>query len=274
MYARILAGFLLVMSGTLIRAEPLSFSATGCGPYAPAEFALLEKHVKLVGDDKRSEFFVHLGDIVSGSKKAWPESEYAKVAGILRKSTVPTFVVLGDNEYNDLDKPAEGLKFWRTHFLHFDKQFKYDWTVARQKKREENFAWTQKGVLLIGINLPGGRVHDKKEWAERMQDDADWTKECLTKWKKDVRAAVVFAQATPIKGHEPFFKPFAEQCKEFEKPVLYLHADGHVWQVHKNWRAMNLLRVQTDQLNKAPPVLVTVTDDAQEPFVFDRRLKK
>jgi len=266
--------FVILATAAVTQAQPLHFSALGCGPYKAEEDAVLEKQVKLASDDGKSEFLIHLGDVLSGSKKAWPESEYAKVAGLLRKATIPTFVVLGDNEYNDLDKPAEGLKFWRNHFLHFDKQFKHPWTVERQMERDENFAWTSKGVLLIGINLPGGKVHDKDEWKKRMQDNADWTKDCLTKWKKDVRAAVVMAQATPTKDQELFFKQFAEQCKAFEKPVLYLHADGHVWQVQKGFRAPNLLRVQTDMIGKAPPVLVTVTEDAKEPFVFDRRLKK
>src|SRR5262249_54039050 len=210
----------------------------------------MQRQVKLVSDDGQSEFLIHLGDIVSGSKKKWPESEYQKVADILRASKVPAFIVPGDNEYNDLDDPAEGLRFWRKHFLHFDKQFKYPWTVHRQKERDENFAWTSKGVLLIGINLPGGRGHDKDEWPRRMKDNADWVKDCRGKWKQDVRACVVMAQAEPTKDHEPFFKPFAEHCKAFEKPVLYLHADGHVWQVHKKWRASNLTRVQTDMMGK------------------------
>jgi hypothetical protein len=127
-------------------------------------------------------------------------------------------------------------------------------------------------VLLVGLNLTGGRIHDKAEWARRLQDDADWVKDSMTKWKKDVRACVVMAQAMPMKEHEPFFKSFTAHCKEFDKPVLYLHADGHVWQVQKKWRAPNLTRVQTDMMGTAPPVLVTVTDDAT--FLFDRRLKK
>ena len=237
--------------------------------YKPEEDAVLEKRQVAT---TTSRILIHLGDIVSG-RNIGP-NRVRKVAGILKKATIPTFVVLGDNEYNDLDKPADGLKFWRKHFLHFDKQFKYTWKIERQEKRDENFAWTHKGVLMIGINLPRGRVHDRKEWATRMQDDADWVKDCFKKWKTDVRAAVVMAQATPNKDHELFVKQFADECKQFEKPVLYLHADGHVWEVHKKWRAPNLLRVQTDMIGKAPPVLVTVTDDAKEPFVFDRRLKK
>lgn len=228
----------------------------------------------MVSTDGQSEFLVHLGDIVSGSKKVWPEAQYIKVANILRKSKIPVFVVLGDNEYNDLDDPALGLQFWKKHFLHFDKQFRYEPAIQRQEVRPENFAWISKGALLIGVSLPGGRVHDKEEWARRMQDDADWLKHCMRKWRNSVHAAVVMAQATPTADHDLFFRQLSSHCKEFDRPVLYLHADGHVWQVEKAWRAPKLWRVQTDQVGRNPPVIVTVTGDEKEPFLFERRLKK
>jgi hypothetical protein len=231
--------------------------------------------VALVSADGKSEFLIHLGDILSGSRKAWPESQYARMAGILAKSKVPVFIVPGDNEWNDLDDPATGWKYWSRHFLHFDKRFRYGANVERQPARPENMALTSKGVLLIGLNLVGGRVHDAGEWATRMQQDAEWVRACLERHGKDVRAAVVFAQAEPKKEHRPFFKQLAREVKAWGKPVLYLHADGHVWKEEPGFmKTPNLLRVQTDQLATAPPVLVTVTDDPERPFVFDRRLKK
>ena len=51
---------ILLASSGLAHAEPLKFSATGCGPYKPEEEPLLEKYVKLVSEDNQSEFFVHL----------------------------------------------------------------------------------------------------------------------------------------------------------------------------------------------------------------------
>src|SRR4051794_22667000 len=77
-------------------AEPLTFSALGCGPYKPQEDAILEQQVKLASEDGRSEFLIHLGDIVSGTKKKWPESEYIKIAKILKTSRIPVFIVPGD----------------------------------------------------------------------------------------------------------------------------------------------------------------------------------
>lgn len=263
-------------------AQPLHFSATGCGPYSPEEEPLLAHYVDLVNHDSKSEFFVHLGDVVTGAKKQWPESQYAAVADILKKSRLPTFVVLGDNEWNDLDKPAEGLEFWNRHFRDFEQHFTKLAEVAapgralpsvvKQSVRPENFAFVSKGVLIIGLNLVGGRVHDPQEWAVRLRQDAQWVAEQISQHGDRVRAAVVLAQAKPTADHDGFFKPFVETCQAWTKPVLYLHADGHVWQEEKAWRAPNLWRVQTDQVKLNPPVLVTVTEDSKQPFVFDRRI--
>ena len=254
------------------QAQVLHFAATGCGPYAPEEEPLLEHYVDLVNKDGKSEFLVHLGDVVTGTKRKWPESQYITVANILKKSTKPVFVVLGDNEWNDLDNPDEGLEFWNRHLRDFEKHFPNSPSLEKQKSRPENFAFVSKGVLIIGLNIVGGNVHDKAEWATRLQQDADWVAEQFQKHKSDVRAAVLLAQATPAGSQELFFKQLTTSCKEWVKPVLYLHADGHVWQVEKAWRAPNLWRVQTDQVKLNPPVLVTVTEDSSNPFAFDRRL--
>ncbi len=265
----------LVLPLCHVNAQALRFSATGCGPYADDEEPLLERYIDMVNKDDQSAFLVHLGDVVSGSKRRWPEEQYTKVANILKQSRKPTFVVLGDNEWNDLDNPQEGLQFWNSNFLNFDKQFPDPDLLQpqRQTVRPENFAFASKGVLIVGINLVGGRVHDRNEWATRMQQDVDWIGEQFELHKNDVRAAVILAQAKPSADLEPFFQPFAQLCTTWKKPVLYLHADGHVWQLEKGWKAENLWRVQTDQVRLNPPVLVTVTDQpGEEPFVFDRRL--
>src|SRR5262245_55898501 len=120
---RTLATVFVLVAALPAAAEPLIFSATGCGPYAPAEEPLTAGYVDMVGKDGKSEFLVHLGDIVSGSQTFWPESQYEKVAGILKKSTIPVVIVPGDNEWNDLKDPATGWKFWTNHFMNFEKNF-------------------------------------------------------------------------------------------------------------------------------------------------------
>ncbi len=257
---------------SMLHGQTLHFAATGCGPYSPEEEPQLARYVDIVNRDGKSEFLVHLGDVVTGKRSQWPESQYAKVANILKKSTRPVFVVLGDNEWNDLDHPAEGLEFWNRQFRDFEKHFSNAPKLEKQPVRTENFAFVSKGVLILGLNIVGGKVHDAAEWQTRLQQDADWVAEQFQKHHATARSAVLLAQAKPVASHELFFKQLVKSCESWKKPVLYLHADGHVWQLEKGWRAPNLWRVQTDQVRLNPPVLVTVTEDPNEPFLFDRRL--
>jgi hypothetical protein len=75
----------------------------------------------------------------------------------------------------------------------------------------------------------------------------------------------------PFAKHKDFFQPFSKDAATFKKPILYLHGDGHRWIHDRPFPAKNMWRVQVDQGGIAPPLKVTVTDDAEEPFVFDRR---
>ncbi len=61
--------------------------------------------------------------------------------------------------------------------------------------------------------------------------------------------------------------------KAIEVLILYLHADGHNWFVKKGEWAPNITHVQLDTIDEAfPPVQVSVTRNAKEPFRFNRRL--
>ena len=260
--------------------QPISFTAIGCGPYKPQEELDLIQQVARENRLFQSEFMVHLGDIMSGATPG-TEDRYSRVAGILKKLHMPTFIVVGDNEWNDKKDPDLAWKYWTKYFMNFHDHwlkgrlvkppYSRIFSVSQQAIRPENFAFVRKGVLFIGINLPGGRVHDPEEWATRMPQNAEWVKENLERHGKDVRAAVVFAQATPRATQDAFFVPFRAAAKSFGKPVLYIHADGHRWVKHNLWPEKNILRVQTDQVDITEPVLVTVKTEGEELFEFDRR---
>ena len=79
------------------------------------------------------------------------------------------------------------------------------------------------------------------------------------------------AQAIPTPNHKAFFERFSEAGKTFDKPLLYIHADGHRWQVQKEWMQPNMIRVMTENIGDEPPVRVTVTLNTDEPFAFERQ---
>lgn len=244
------------------------FCAMGDVPYSSAEDVLLPKQVAALPSE--AEFVIHVGDIKAG-KDTCNEDVYVKVSGMLSKSKPPVFIIPGDNEWNDCTDPATAWTFWEQYFMKFDQHWKHGFEVARQKKRPENFAFTRGGVLFVGLNLVGGRVHDAQEWKKRHKQDLRWLRRHIKNSGEATSSLVIFGHAKPAEKHDDFFEPFEKTASEFEKPILYLHGDGHKWIHDRPFKSQNVLRVQVDQGGIAPPVLISVTEDPQKPFQFDRR---
>lgn len=291
-------------------AEPVKFSAMGCGPYTPPDKPAAAFYVQQENRERTSEFMVHLGDVfkqplVKKPKKdaaadpakkadaAEPqptdqlptEAEYHSTADLLTTgNTIPTWIVPGDNEWSDLEDPSQGWSWWQKYYSKFEERFQPPWKTERQPERPENFVFVRKGVVFIGINLVGGRIHNPKEWLVRLPQDAAWIKKVLTRPSMtDVRAAVIFCQANaltirpgePKEKFDPFLIPFRQAAAEWKKPLLFLHADGHVWIDNQPWPEKNIRRIQVDKWDtKHPTVQFTVADagDAKTIFSFNRRL--
>ena len=269
---------------------PLIFSAMGCGPYTGEDFKAISHYISQENKTKGSEFLIHLGDINSGDmarQGKLTEAYYSSIRKLLTTGNkIPTYIVPGDNEWNDRPDPDIGWRHWTKHLGNLEKNSTVKWETERQKVRPENFAFIREGVLFIGINLVGGRVHDREEWSRRFRENNDWIQAQFMRHIKSVQAAVVCCHANPIriaKGKIHAKAPFAPFCNRFGKigaafgkPVLFLHADGHRWIVDRPWsNATNITRIQLDRVNGTfPPVQFTINPAAKNPFSFDRRLKK
>ena len=248
--------------------EPVTFSVIGDVPYAESELASLQQHVANHNLYSPSDFLVHLGDIF-GDTEACFEARYAAVADVLLDLAVPVYFVPGDNEWNDCPDPAQGWAWWTSHLMRLEQGYCGTPPTEYQAARLENFAFVSKGVLFVGINLVGGRVLSKAEANLRMQQDADWVIQQLQQNALRARAAVVFSQAGPSTKRQPFFDQFVPAAAAFAKPVLFAQGDGHSWRLDRPFSAQNVQRMQV-QRGTTPPVQVTATFDAQNPFIFVR----
>ena len=262
-------GCLVLLAGVptpgLATDQPITFSATGDVPYTDSEVPVFQGQVNSHNVYSPSDFFVHLGDIFSGSESC-AEFRYSRVADIMHQLTVPAYVIPGDNETTDCANPGQGFQLWTQYFLGFENAFCGVPTTTRQASRPENFTFVKDGVLFVGINLVGGTNN-----TQIMLDDASWTTQQLQTSQSSVRAAVIFAQAGPGGNHSTFFTPFVQAAASFAKPILYIHGDGHVWLQDRPFgAAQNVLRTQVDRGGLAPPVQITVSMDAVNPFVFNR----
>jgi lysophospholipase L1-like esterase len=272
-------GSLFLSRVTARPSKSVVFSAMGCGPYTTAAEQALTEYIRLENIEPTSRFIIHCGDIVTGKVSDWPESQYQKVAQILADgNNVPTFIVPGDNEWNDQVDPDRHWGYWEKHFMHFDK--KWDppagtTSLERQAARSENFAFVMDQVLFIGINKVGGKIHDRSEWETRLKQNSEWISEQLAAHREATHSAVIFAQASASTTIGSFQRSLADAATKYEKPILYLHADGHNWINEPGKYADNITRVQLDVVNaEYPPIQVHVTGHPDQPFVFDRRLDK
>ncbi len=250
----------------------VKFYAMGDVPYVSAEDVVLTQQINELPQD--AEFVVHVGDIKGGGSPC-NESVYMKVANILSRTVPPVFIIPGDNEWNDCVDPApdQAWTYWRKHFMRFDQRWRHELPVFRQLEREENFSFVKNGVLFVGLNIVGGRVHDGNEWKQRHAECLEWVRRNLDQFGDLIGNAVIFGHAKPAAIHDDFFEPLNDVAEKFSKPVLYLHGDGHRWIQDRPFASKNILRVQVDQGGKAPPLKVTVTDHPTEPFAFDRRIE-
>ena len=247
---------------------PVTFSVIADVPYVESELAVLAQHVTNHNRYSPSDFFVHLGDIV-GSSGPCVESAYQDVANVLLDLAVPAFIIPGDNEWNDCDDPDEAWDFWETYFSEFEGNFCGAPPVQAQLVRPENFAFVDRGVLFIGINLVGGST-PPGGWTSLLQQDADWVSSQLATQQGSVRAAVIFSQAGPGQSkHATFFDQFVPAATSFAKPILFLHGDGHSWRMDRPFTAQNVLRVQVER-GTTPPVQVTVGLEPVDPFTLNR----
>jgi hypothetical protein len=73
-------------------------------PRSEVEDSIIQQQIQGHNDSSNSEFMIHVGDIKDGISPC-DENVYKKVKGYLKKIKVPTFIVPGDNEWNDCENP-------------------------------------------------------------------------------------------------------------------------------------------------------------------------
>lgn len=123
-------------------------------------------------------------------------------------------------------------------------------------------------VLFLGLNLVGGRVHDPAIWKRKMEYDLDWV--TMGFKNRNLSAAVIFAQANPGPDHALFMGGFRPVAREFGRPILFIHGDGHYWLLDQPWLEENITRVQVDKGGIADPLEVRIHLSDSVTFTFER----
>jgi len=207
-------------------------------PYNDAESNELPSRMATLPQD--CEFAVHLGDIKNGPSPC-VDSVYDVTKQSLWKSPIPTFIVIGDNEWNDCPsgQQNQGLGLWKKHFTNFESYWNHDYlgTIHRDPNRYENFGFVYKSTLFVGLNMVGGAVINRGEWNTRLTQNGNWVQNLIRTHvvqSQQAKGVVLFGHAEPRSDHNNFFLPLEAFIRDELKnqiPILYLHGDGHWWKV-------------------------------------------
>ncbi len=255
---------LVVHQHAWAQGQPVIFSATGDIPYSASEATTFQQQIANHNKYSPSAFLVHVGDIASSGQCS--ESNYSAVANMMKGLSVPTYIVLGDNESADCSNRAQGMSYFMQYFGNYEQNFCGTPYTEHQNERPENWAFTMNGVLFVGVNLAYGGT-------TALQEAAAWCAQQLQAKGSEVRAAVFFAHYTPGSS-STFSTPFRQAAAAFGKPVLFVHGHGHSWSMVYPFPEDNILRVQVNKGVSEDPVEITVTMDNSSPadaFVFKRK---
>ncbi len=261
----------------------LTFCVIADVPYTKEEAAALPNQIATQMDG--CDFLVHLGDLFEGDTSCDIEY-YHTIRDMMLQSKVPTFVIPGDNEWNDCANGFVdvGWENWVSNFLRFENYWSHNYTVVRQPGRLENFYFIQKRTLIMGLNIVGGRVDNSTEWSERLQSDFEWTRNVinLNIPTGNADGIIIMSHAEPTADHLHWTVPFRNYVKNElrnQYPILYIHGDGHRFMYTPHFLFQpNILRVQHEGGTRQPVLKIRADpsrypDSVYSAFQLDRQLE-
>jgi len=208
---------------------------------------------------------VHLGDFNSPYATSCVESSFTTTVNMYMQSSIPVYFVPGDNEYNDCPNATEAMGYWKQHMLGFETKYwpRPSWEIRRQAPEySENFAFLQRDILFIGLNLPGGIVHDRDEWYDRHEANLEWINATATNYTENYTTMVVLAHADPtIEINDYFFQGFYSLVEtNGDKRVIFVHRNLGVdnWKREHGYNEISNLDVVTVEGSVWPPLWMQI----------------
>ncbi len=244
-----------------------SFSVMGDVPRGEAEIAILDTQIAKFNQQSSSSIVFHLGDFKRGSEPC-DEDVYRRVSTQLKKIDRPVFMLMGDNEWNDCSDPEMAWSHWFKYYTNFENNWDHDLKVEHQPEQLDNFSFEYAGILFIGLNIVGSRIHDQSIWNEIESSDIDWMRYQFENTSAD--AIIIVSQANPALNHPNLLMAFQRLAETYENPILFLHGDGHHWTYDEAWEASNITKIQIDKGGIADPLEITFHRNRGIPFTFDR----
>lgn len=267
-------------------------------PYSRVEAETLEGQLKqmnrtMIKDG--AQFVVHVGDMMHAQRTGCTEVFYDRPYNLIRlHSPLPTLVMVGDNDWIDCPKPDESWKMFSERFIRSgdnepffeDKHWNHTLPIVRSLERPENFAFIKNRVLFVSVNLVNAlEIKDQDEWDLRTYQNIDWVRanvEEVYMNNETLRGVMIYGHSQRTPEIRPFFDGLFSIFMLEENvyrpgrdiPVMYIHGDGHRWQIDTYFSIqvgwMKYVDVQIDNGFKSPPLRIEVQGEGEAPFTVEK----
>ncbi len=221
-------------------------------------------------------FVVHDGDI-QHPEAPCSDERLQYVYELFDGFSAPLVFTPGDNEWADCPDPAERLTAIRQRFFSTGRSLgQRRLSLTRQQAPwVENARWTAGNVVFATLNVPGPT--GRSSGAEGLSDaNIAWLNAAFdTAEAQQSPAVMIIWQDDPFDGNsdDDLEDVLIRRARAFDKPVVLVHGDTHVYRLGKEWReAPNLIELQTyAQDNVDHWVEVTVDPTSDDVFNFGRQ---
>jgi Calcineurin-like phosphoesterase len=277
-------------------AQEFSFVAIGDMPYGqPSEvYPLFEALIQRI-NELDPALVVHVGDTKSGSTLCSDEV-LGDQLGYLNSFEAPVLYTPGDNEWTDCHReaaggfdPLERLAYIRnTYFTNPGRSFgseKLDVTSQTDAGYPENARVMLNDVMLVTAHVVGSNNNFEprslgavEEFMARDAASTEWMREAFAA-ASDAEAVVLAIHADMFPGgfdgswaDESGFQTFGsvliEESAAYEKPVLLIYGDSHVFEQARPFpiEAPNLMALQVPGAEEMHAVEITVDPEAAGMF--------
>lgn len=242
-----------------------TYAIIGDTPYGTAQIANFPNDVKAINADPDVQLVMHLGDIKDGSSRC-DTSYFQQIRADVDAFADPLVYTPGDNEWTDCHRannggyqPDERLSTVRSLF--FDRPghtLGADKSVAHQlAPYVENVLWKDASTVFGTVDVPGSnndlapwfgdletdaqRHAQLQEYAGRLVADIRWVDRIFEVAEDTKAKAVVIGiqadmwdpaaiAADQVSGFQPFVEELAQRARRFQKPVLLLNGDSHLYE--------------------------------------------
>jgi len=268
---------------TTASAETFTFGLWGDMPYAKANDTPKIPALLKSMNASDIDFSMYDGDIKDGSSNCTDDT-FTDALVMFNSLKRPTVYVPGDNEWTDCHRLNNGsydnlqrlMDLRRLMFPTLNSLGKKTMPLEHQGKLGEKFVenvrFTHKGIVFVGLNIPGSnnnRVLDEKdcssksartpaqceadnaEYLERDAANVIWMQQSfkLAKDRKSRGIVIVFqadpgydlpetedfdeSQQAKFSGYRNFMSKLVTETEQFDGQVLAVHGDTHFFKVDK-----------------------------------------